>query len=226
LTHFVAHLRAKGWEAQTRLALDERPDALLLPALEVVKKYAPSLKIVAACDHPSQVNSAFEDVSYAYSISEQLVPVAEKRRAEGKFTTFYVCVYPARPNTFMGSSLAESAWLPLMAAHYGLDGMLRWAYNSWVENPLVEQDFTSWPSGDTSLVYPGDRASLRLEALRDGIESVEKARLLRAKVAPEAFAPVGQALEQFTVQRGAQALIHAADVEALNAALDAVSVAP
>jgi hypothetical protein len=220
LTHFVNHLREKGWEEKTRLALDERPDHLLRPALEIVKKYAPTLKIVAACDHPSQVNSAFDDVSYTYSISEQLVPIAEKRRAEGKFTTFYVCVYPARPNTFMGSALAESEWLPLLSANYGLDGMLRWAYNSWVENPLVEQDFTSWPSGDTSLVYPGNRASLRLEALRNGIESVEKIRLLRASSSPEEIASLETALRQFTVPRGAQAGVHEEDVRAIDEALN------
>jgi hypothetical protein len=220
LTHFVNHLREKGWEEKTRLALDERPDHLLRPALEIVKKYAPTLKIVAACDHPSQVNSAFDDVSYTYSISEQLVPIAEKRRAEGKFTTFYVCVYPARPNTFMGSALAESEWLPLLSANYGLDGMLRWAYNSWVENPLVEQDFTSWPSGDTSLVYPGNRASLRLEALRNGIESVEKIRVLRASSSPEEIAGLETALRQFTVPRGAQAGVHEVDVRAIDEALN------
>ncbi|MDO5462682.1 MAG: DUF4091 domain-containing protein [bacterium] len=222
LTHFVEHLREKGWESRTRLALDERPDNLLLPALKIAQKYAPSLKIVAACDRPSQVNSAFDDVSYAYSISEQLVPLAEKRRAEGKLTTFYVCVYPNRPNTFMASDLAESEWLPLMSANYGLDGMLRWAYHSWVENPLVEQDFTSWPSGDTSLVYPGNRSSLRLEALRNGIESVEKIRIFREKASPEAKAALEGALKQFTVPRGAQAGIHEGDVRVIHAILNTV----
>lgn len=223
LTDFVAHVREKGWEAITRLAMDERPDHLLKPALAVARKYAPTLKIVAACNAPSAINSDFDDVSYVYDICERLMPVAKERRAKGKLTTFYVCCGPARPNTFMASDLAESEWLPPLAARWGLDGMLRWAWHSWVENPLVSQDFTAWPSGDTSLTYPGDRSSLRLEALRNGIETFEKVRLLRAlaekKGKPEAIAPLEKALGAFTVPRGRQKGVHAADLEALDAAL-------
>lgn len=223
LTAFVAHLREKGWEGITRLAMDERPDHLFRPALAVARKYAPTLRIVAACDAPSAINDDFDDVSYGYDICERLVPIAKARRAKGKDTTFYVCVNPARPNTFMGSDLAESEWLLPLAARYGLDGMLRWAWNSWVENPLVSQDFVTWPSGDTALVYPGDRSSLRLEALRNGVETFEKVRLLRALAArkgkPEAIAPLERALAAFTVPRGRQKGVHAADLAALDEAL-------
>ena len=101
------------------------------------------------------------------------------RRAAGRKTTIYVCTSPPVPNTFTFSPPAESEWLPLFAAANGFDGLLRWAYHSWVENPLVSTDFTSWPSGDCFMVYPGDRSSIRFERLRDGIESFEKIRLLR-----------------------------------------------
>lgn len=229
LTAFVAHLREKGWEAQTRLAMDERPDALLRPALAVARKYAPTLPIVAACNAPSELNSDVADVSYAYEISEQLFPVAQSRREKGRFTTFYVCCFPARPNTFMVSELAESEWLLPFAAHCGLDGFLRWAYHSWVENPLQCQDYTAWPSGDTSLVYPGNRSSLRLEALRNGIETYEKVHLLRALAQashrPTALAPLEAALARFTVARGAQPGCHGEDLAVLDAALVATEQA-
>ena len=225
LTAFVEHLRAQGWEADTRLAMDERPDALLRPAHALARKYAPSLPIVAACNAPSDMNSAFADVSYAYEISEQLFSIAAERRAKGHFTTFYVCCFPARPNTFMASTLAESEWLLPFAAHCGLDGFLRWAYHSWVENPLHAQDYTAWPSGDTSLLYPGDRPSLRLEALRNGIETFEKLRLLRLPESPLTAAQralLEAALARFTVSRGAQPGGHLEDLEALDRALDAL----
>lgn len=229
LTAFTAHLREKGWESITRIAMDERPDHLLKPALAVLKKYAPQLLIVAACDRPSEINSEFVDVSYSYSISERLFPVAESRRAEGKLTTFYVCVYPARPNTFMGSDLAESEWLLPFASACGLDGLLRWAYQSWVENPFVSQDFTSWPSGDTSLIYPGNRSSLRLEALRNGIETFEKIAILKRLAAeqgkPEALAPLEAALKTWTISRGGTAGVHLQDLETLDTALRATESA-
>ncbi len=232
LTDFVAHLRTKGWLARTRLAMDERPDNLLNPALAIAAEYAPELKIVAACDRPSAINNAFDDVSYAYAICEQLVPLAEARRAAGRKTTFYVCCFPARPNTFTTSTLAESEWLPPMAARYGLDGFLRWAYQSWPADPFASQDYGNWPSGDTSLIYPGDRSSLRLEGLRNGIESYEKIARLRqiahAQGRPEVLAPLEAALQRFTVARGAEAGHHQADLEALDAAIHAVTaeVAP
>ena len=227
LDAFVLHLREKGWEGDTALAMDERPDTLLLPALDVARRHAPALRIVSACDAPSAVNEAFANVSYAYGICERLVPLAAERRRQGKTTTFYVCCNPARPNTFMASALAESEWLPVMAAHYGLDGLLRWAWQSWVANPLQCQDFTSWPSGDTALLYPGNRASLRLEALRNGIETCEKIALLRERAAergrPDALAPLDAALEAFTVERGRQEGVHEADLDALDRALEAAA---
>ena len=224
LTDFRRHLREKGWAGITRIAMDERPDRLFRPALAVARKYAPDLKIVAACNAPSAITDDFDDCSYGLNICERLVTHAAKRRAQGKQTTFYVCTSPARPNTFVGSTLAESEWLLPMAAHYGLDGMLRWTFQSWVENPLLSQDYVTWPSGDTSMIYPGNRPSLRWEALRNGIETFEKIRLLRAKAEaagkPEALAPLDAALARFTVARGTKAgTPYEADLQALDDAL-------
>ncbi|MEX0360320.1 MAG: DUF4091 domain-containing protein, partial [Allomuricauda sp.] len=52
-------------------------------------------------------------------------------------------------------------------------------YNSWVENPLQDSRFRTWPAGDTYLVYPGNRSSIRFETLREGIQDAEKVRVLR-----------------------------------------------
>lgn len=71
----------------------------------------------------------------------------------------------------------------LFASAVGMDGYLRRAYNSWVEDPLKSTDFTSWPSGDCFLVYPGKRSSVRFERLRDGIEGWEKILLIREAAA-------------------------------------------
>ncbi len=214
LKDFRSHLRSKGWLSITKIAIDERPDYLVRPVLDLLKRVAPEFGFVAACDHPSQLNSAFEDVSYTFNISDSIAKVINQRRAEKKKTTFYVCVYPQRPNTFMWSDPAEAAWLGPMAARANFDGILRWAYCSWVKNPLVSQDFTSWPSGDTSLVYPGPRLSMRMVHLRNGIEAYEKVRILKAK---NRFTPEMQkALDVFTVKRGGQKGIHAQDVKAVG----------
>ncbi len=225
LTAFVAHLREKGWESITRIAMDERPDHLLRPALAITKKYAPNLQIVAACDAPSEINKDFADVSYIYNHVEKLFPVIAERRASGKTTTFYVCLWPQYPNTFMTSSLAEAEWLFIFAAHYNLDGFLRWAWMSWPENPLHNMDYGKFPSGDVSLIYPGGRLSRRGEALRQGIETFEKIRILREAYAaqPDKLAQLEAALKRFTVPRGHTAGVHEIDVEDFDTVLRTLS---
>ena len=83
------------------------------------------------------------------------------------------------PNIFTFSPPAESAWFGWSAAKEGLDGYLRWAYNSWVIEPLLDSRFYTWAAGDTYLVYPGARTSLRFEHLISGIQAYEKIRILR-----------------------------------------------
>ena len=213
LADFSRHLKEKGWFERTKIAIDERPDRLLAPALAVLHKYAPGIGMVMACCAPSKLNDEAFDVSYDYNHSGSLAKYAAERRAQGKFTTYYVCCGPARPNTFMSSDPAESEWLAPFSAAMGFDGFLRWAWCSWVENPFARQDFTSWPAGDTALVYPGPRLSLRALLLRDGIETFEKIRIIGGDI---------PALKPFTVERGREKGVHADDVRALNAAVNAM----
>ena len=212
LTDFCKHLKAKGWLKNTKIAMDERPDNLLKPALKVLRKYAPELEMVAACNRVTEMTGELYDVSSAYNLCGPFTNIASARRKQGRWTTFYVCCSPARPNTFIFSDPAESEWLAPFASAMNLDGLLRWAWNSWVSNPLDNQDFTAWPSGDTSLVYPGPRLSLRALLLRDGIETYEKVRLLGRDKVTE--------LKRFTIKRGGTAGVHADDVRALNAAVN------
>ena len=57
--------------------------------------------------------------------------------------------------------------------------MLRWAYNSWVADPLNDSRFRTWAAGDCYIVYPFARSSIRFERLIEGIQNAEKVRLLR-----------------------------------------------
>jgi hypothetical protein len=81
---------------------------------------------------------------------------------------------------FTFSDPAEAVYAAWYAKANGFDGFLRWAYNSWVENPVMDSRFRSWPSGDTFIVYPEARSSIRFERLIEGIQDVEKLSLLIA----------------------------------------------
>jgi hypothetical protein len=101
------------------------------------------------------------------------------RRANGQYTTFYVCCSPSYPNTFTTSYHYEAEILGWYNIAHDYDGMLRWAYNSWAEDPQYDSRYGNWMSGDTYFVYPYNRSSIRFEKLRDGIEVAEKIRQLR-----------------------------------------------
>lgn len=207
LKDFVAHLKSKGWLEKTKIALDERPDALVMGAKATIAKHAPELGIVSAINRPSAVSEDFYSICPIIGHLNAITPdLIQKRRAKGLKTLFYVCCSPARPNTFTFSPLAESAWLPIAAARYELDGFLRWAYATWVEDPMQSTDFVSWPSGDTNFVYPNNRSSLRLEVFRDGIEAFEKYHVVKAELEKagdsEGLGKLKIALDPFTWAEG------------------------
>ena len=104
-----------------------------------------------------------------------------QRRSKGLTTTFYVCCSSGFPNTYTSSAPAEATYLSWYAAAEDYDGFLRWAYNSWTEDPLRDSRFRTWPAGDTYVVYPGGRSSIRFERLCEGIQDAEKIRILRAE---------------------------------------------
>ena len=81
------------------------------------------------------------------------------------------------PNLFTVSDPADAMFLGLEMARRKADGYLRWAYNSWPLEPLTDSRFRSFTSGDTFVVYPEGRSSIRFERLIQGIQEYEKIRL-------------------------------------------------
>lgn len=218
LRDFHAHMKQKGWAEKTCISIDERPDAYVRAAMDLLKTAAPSFRIASAVDKPSELTREVYSISPVIThAGTALGELLKERQKAGKITTFYVCLHPKKPNTFTASPPAEAEWLGFFAAANNLDGFLRWAYNSWNLNPFACTDFVHWPSGDCFLVYPGNRSSIRFERLRDGIENYEKINLLRARAAesPEAAAIIEQMnttlAALFSVERSTGST-HTADV--------------
>lgn len=233
LTDFRAHLKERDLIEKNCIALDERPDHLVTAAREVVEKYAPELKIVSAVDRPTKMAHFVYDISTVFQHSGGLTELSDSRRKENRKTTCYVCTNPAKPNTFPHSTAAEPHWLLLYTAANRFDGFLRWAYNSWVDNPFADCRWPkrNWPAGDCFLVYPGNRTTLRFETLRDGIEDFEKIRILRENArkpdAPEKLRNAVAELEKylsetFTVESGF-GNAHAEQVRTARGKIDAAS---
>ncbi len=181
LPAFEAHLREKGWLEFTNIAMDERSPEHMAEATALLADVAPNLGIALADNH-----KIFKKYPYIKDMCASIFgPIDHQdildRRAKGLTTTFYVCCSSEFPNTFTFSDPAEATYYAWHAAARDYDGFLRWTYNSWTEDPIRDSRFRSWAAGDTSIVYPEGRSSIRFERLTEGIQDFEKMRILKSE---------------------------------------------
>jgi hypothetical protein len=180
LVDFKIHLREKGWLDKTAIALDEREEVEMTKMFRFLKETAPEFKIAMAGFYYKGINPAIYDFSSNWRHTGIISGgVIESRKKSGLKTTYYVACMIPKPNNFTFSFPSESCYEGWFASAMGFDGFLRWAYNSWTENPLIDSRYTRWPGGDTYLVYPNAFSSIRFERLREGIQDYEKIRILR-----------------------------------------------
>ncbi|UOY04880.1 DUF4091 domain-containing protein [Muricauda sp. SCSIO 64092] len=204
LKDFKTHLADKGWNAITRIAMDERAPKEMKAMLDLINRVAPELGISLADNHKSykQYPDELKDMSVAFGD-----PVDEEdlvdRKQKGYISTHYVCCQDKFPNTFTFSDPLEGVFIGWYSIAANFDGFLRWAYNSWVENPLQDSRFRAWPAGDTYQVYPDNRSSIRFETLREGIEDAEKIRILREELEQKGLQDeldyLNKVVNQFTI---------------------------
>ena len=210
LADFAAHQKEKGWFADTYIAMDERSPEDLMNIAKFVQEKAPGLRVSLAGNRPP---SQFEGIEIhnccfaLHKLSDELIAEAEARRRKGFITSYYVCCNPTWPNTFMSSETEEAFWLGVYPAMSGLDGFLRWAWNSWPRDPMKDASYTGiltgWKAGDTYLVYPDGSPSLRFLELRNGIQTAEKIRILRERgELPEGYASVARAFDRHAAVKG------------------------
>ena len=185
LDRFAAHLKKKGWYEHTLMAMDERAPEDVRKVWNFVQRHAPGMRIsMAGNRNPADFKGisidVYSQVLTADCVTPQFLEETKARHERGLVTTMYVCCGPKRPNTFIESADGEAFWCGFAPSMLGLDGFLRWAWNSWPENPKADASYGTWTAGDTFLVYPGAQPSWRFLELRNGIVAAEKARILMA----------------------------------------------
>jgi len=178
LKDFTKHLKEKKWFAITCIAMDERPLSAMQSVIALLKSVDANWKVALAGNYHPEIE---KDI-YDYCIASALQfpkEVLERRKKEGKISTWYTCCTENFPNGFTFSPPDEHVWIGWYTAAAGMDGYLRWAYNSWTKDPLKDSRFTAWPAGDTYQVYPGPLTSIRFEKMIEGIQDYEKIEILR-----------------------------------------------
>ncbi len=180
LKDFLKHLEQKGWTDITCMAMDERSPAEMNATMKLLAEVAPELGVGFADNHwnykkfPDQLT----DLSVAYG-AEIEPDIRQYRKEKGYLSTWYVCCSDVFPNVFSFSDPGEAAFIGWYTMAADFDGFLRWAYNHWVKDPLIDSRFRTWPAGDTYIVYPNARSSIRFERLIEGIQDAEKIRILK-----------------------------------------------
>lgn len=181
LKDFARHLRDKGWFGKTTIAMDERPMEAMREAIKVIKGADPDFKISLAGGYHPEIQADLYDLCIPYG-NNYPADIKAEREKKGQFSTYYTCCAETFPNMYTFSAPAEATWTAIHAVAGNYDGYLRWAVNSWPEDPLRDSRFRSWGAGDCFSIYPGPRSSIRFERLTEGIQDCEKIRILREEL--------------------------------------------
>lgn len=178
LTSFAAHLKEKGWFEKTLIAMDERGLQNMLDAYAIVQETVPDMKMALAGNYHAELVDKLGDYCIAFGQNFSATEL-KNRRAKGWFSTFYTCCTEKHPNIFTNSLPAEAAYLPIFGIANDFDGYLHWSWLNWHDTPLTDSRFRLFSPGDTYVIYPGPRSSVRWERFIEGVEQAEKIRILR-----------------------------------------------
>lgn len=182
LRHFASHLKAKGWFERIVIAMDERGLDAMTDAYRVAQQAVPGIKMALAGNYHKELVDKLYDYCVAYGQKFTKEELA-LRNAKGWVTTTYTACPDAEPNVCSNNSPADAAYLPIYCVANGFNGFLRWAWMNWTDMPLQDTRFRMFTPGDTYMVYPGGRSSIRFERVIEGIQQTEKLRILREEYA-------------------------------------------
>lgn len=199
LTDLKSHLEKKGWFNKAFLGINENAMEQTLSAIKVVKDHSKKWKITYAGDWHPQLDSLLDDYSCVYGKEPGLNEVS-KRHLRRQTSTYYICCTPPKPNTFVFSPPVEGRWLGWYALAHGYDGLLRWAYDSWVADPARDARHVFWGAGDCFMVYPGANSSIRFEKMREGIVDFEKIKILQKRAGKSGDPGIKKLLQEMEQQ--------------------------
>ena len=180
LKSFANHLRKKGWMEKTCIAMDERGLQDMQRAYSILKEAVPEMRMSLAGSPHAELMDKLYDYSLGFPArftKEQLM----RRKDSGLVSTAYTCCPDITPNIETYNPPADAAYIPLYCVANGFDGYLHWSWMNWTDAPLQDSRFKLFPAGDTYLIYPGPRSSVRWERYIEGVQQAEKYRLLRAE---------------------------------------------
>jgi len=218
LTALDAHLTLKGWKPIYLQHILDEPHGAEPPYYArfgaLVRRFLPGVSTMDAMDAATMSEDLKKNcdiwVPQLGQFDGQMDLIGNRVRA-GHEVWFYTCLFPTGRylNRMIDYPLLKVRLLHWLNYRYGLAGYLHWGGNYWTPEPVndtqpvIDANTELLPGGDAFIVYP-DRerksvfSSIRLEAMREGIEDYELLQLLRAKDPGEAERLARAAVTSFT----------------------------
>ncbi len=217
LSALSAHLDQKGWKSIYFQHILDEPHGPEPPYYarfaELVHRYLPGVSTMDAMDAANMPDELQKNcdvwVPQLGKFDDQM-NLLRSRMQGGKEVWYYTCLFPNKRylNRLIDYPLIKTRLLHWFNYRYGFTGFLHWGWNYWTpepENdtqPVIDANTELLPPGDAFIVYP-DRtnksvfSSIRLEAMREGIEDYELLQALRQKDPAEADRLAQSAVSSF-----------------------------
>ena len=178
----------------------------------LVRKNMPGVKTIDAIDQPASPVAPDCDiwVPVLGKFDDHLAEIRE-HVSRGGGAWFYTCVFPQGRylNRFIDYPLLKTRLLHWFNFRHDLSGYLHWGGNYWDGDPyqntevVINAGQDLLPPGDAFITYPWRekntiRSSIRLEAMREGIEDYELLRAVEAKHPARAHQIAAEAVPNIT----------------------------
>ena len=79
--------------------------------------------------------------------------------------------------------------------------------DSWNKIPNTDTRFGTWPGGDAYLLYPENQTSIRFEKLAEGIQLIEKIKVLRPQLNSQQLSELDAVIKMFNNKKVKKELI-------------------
>ncbi|MGI9075032.1 MAG: DUF4091 domain-containing protein [Bryobacteraceae bacterium] len=195
LPALYAHLKEKGWlQRYVQHVLDEphgKEPPVYLRYVPIVRRNLPGVPTIDAFDQESGgwLGDACNIKVPQLGKFDNAMDVVRQHIKAGGEAWYYTCLYPRGryPNRFIDYPLLKTRLLHWLNYRYALTGYLHWGGDSWGKNPFEITELgldvgaptkDALPAGDAFITYPWREknsiySSIRLEAMREGIEDYE-----------------------------------------------------
>lgn len=200
LSALYKHLREKNWTGRYLQHIHDEPHGAESASYQrygrIIRRNLPGIPTIDAISLDEDVR--YFDVTDIWVMIlgsfDHKMDVLGRHIARGGQAWFYTCVYPQGRylNRFIDQPLVKTRLLHWFNYRHNLAGFLHWGGNFWGPSPfenvqrVINDNHTLLPAGDNAVVYPASAAdtvlsSVRLEAMREGIEDYELLRALGAR---------------------------------------------